>query len=161
MSIPYRKILAPLDGSALAEAALPHATAIARQSQAELTLLQVVPPVLNEQFLPEGGIPPSWAALDEQQRRVVEATRHALEALAINVRFQHVAVTPVVQVGDPAERIVDYAIAHDIDLIVMCTHGRTGVQRWLLGSVANKVMSAAPCPVLVVRAQPGAGASSA
>jgi nucleotide-binding universal stress UspA family protein len=76
-----------------------------------------------------------------------------LEELSINLRFHHIAVKPIVQVGQAADEIVDYAQAHPIDLIVMSTHGRTGVQRWLMGSVASKVMAAAPCPVLLVRAK--------
>jgi nucleotide-binding universal stress UspA family protein len=55
-------------------------------------------------------------------------------------------------VGPAAEKIVDYANAHEIDLIVVNTHGRTGIRRWVLGSVAAKIVEAAPCPVLLIRA---------
>lgn len=152
MSIPYRKIMVPLDGSALAEAALPHATALARQSHAELTLFQVVPPVGDEQFLPEGKRPLSWNDLDELQCRAIDAAMNELQALAINVQFQGITTKPAVQIGEAAESIVDFANAHAIDLIVMSTHGRSGLQRWLMGSIANKVISAAHCPVLLVKA---------
>jgi nucleotide-binding universal stress UspA family protein len=59
----------------------------------------------------------------------------------------------VVDLGEPGSKIVDYAAQNGIDLIVMCTHGRTGMRRWAYGSVASKVLAAATCPVVLVRSQ--------
>ncbi|MCB0080347.1 MAG: universal stress protein [Caldilineaceae bacterium] len=63
----------------------------------------------------------------------------------------HIVAETMIDIGDPAGKIVDYAAEHDIDLIVMSTHGHTGLTRWRYGSVTTKVLSEAPCPVLVVR----------
>jgi nucleotide-binding universal stress UspA family protein len=156
MAVPYQTIMVPLDGSALSEQALPHAAALARQSHAELTLLRVAPPV-SEEGIAGDVLPPDWSDLNEQQHTMVTEATNTLQELSINLKFQHIAVKTVVAVGQAADRIVDYAQAHDIDLIVMSTHGRTGVQRWLMGSVASKVMAAAPCPVLLVRARQKGG----
>jgi nucleotide-binding universal stress UspA family protein len=152
MTIPYQKILVPLDGSALAAAALPHAAALARQSQAEITLLRVVPSIISDEYLPSDPMLPESKDLEQQQCKRVDEALAGLEEPMANLKFQHISVKTVVQVGYAADRIVEYATAHNSDLIVMSTHGRTGLQRWLLGSVASKVATAAPCPVLLVRA---------
>jgi nucleotide-binding universal stress UspA family protein len=152
MAIPYQAILVPLDGSALSEQALPHAAALARQSHAELTLFLAVLPIREEGTV-GNRVAPDRSDLDLEQRTRVAEAMTMLQELSINLHFQHLAVKTVVEVGWAADKIVDYAQAHAIDLIVMSTHGRTGLQRWLMGSVASKVMAAAPCPVLLVRAK--------
>jgi nucleotide-binding universal stress UspA family protein len=150
MTIPYKTILVTLDSSALSEQALPHAALLARQFEAELILFQVVP-YLSEEGVALDTVLLDRADLEEQQRDLIDAAKNALQELVINLKFQHIVAQTVVELGTAEERIVDYAKTHDIDLIVMSTHGRTGIQRWLLGSVAGKVSSAAPCPVLLIR----------
>lgn len=150
MAIPYKKIMVPLDGSTLSEQALPHATALARQNEAELILLRVTP-YISEAIIAVDALPLDWQNLDEQQRRLIDEATQALQPIIVNLKFQQVEAKAIVEVGHAAEKIVEYAENHAADLIVMSTHGRTGLQRWLLGSVANKVASAAPCPVLLVR----------
>jgi nucleotide-binding universal stress UspA family protein len=150
MAVPYKTILVTVDGSALSEQALPHAAMLARQFQAQLILLQVVP-YLSEEGVTLDTVLLDRADLEEQQRDLIDAAKNALEELVINLGFQHIAAQTVVELGTAAECIVDYAQAHAIDLIVMSTHGRTGIQRWLLGSVASKISTAAPCPVLLIR----------
>ena len=154
MTIPYQRILVPLDGSPLAAEALPHAAALARQSQAEITLLRVVPSMISDEYLSSEPLPPEPKNLEQQQCKRVDEALASLEEPMATLKFQELAVKTVVQVGYAADRIVEYAAAHGCDLIVMSTHGRTGLQRWLLGSVASKVATAAPCPVLLVRATP-------
>jgi nucleotide-binding universal stress UspA family protein len=152
MAIPYKKIIVPLDGSALSEQALPHAAALARQSQAELNVLRVTP-YISEAIIAVDALPLDWQNLDEQQHRLTDEAMHYLQQIVVNLKFQQIEAKAVVEVGHAAEKIVEYAESHAADLIVMSTHGRTGLQRFLLGSVASKVASAAPCPVLLVRPQ--------
>jgi nucleotide-binding universal stress UspA family protein len=150
---PWQRILAPLDGSTLAEQALPLAIELAHGAPAELILLDVVvPPIeytpglspFNQPIVLSFTIPD---VLREQAQQRLAAT--------IN-RFgtPEVKMTPVVMMGYPAETIVDAAIGRQADLIVMATHGYSGLRRWALGSVADKVLHASPVPLLLVRAQP-------
>jgi nucleotide-binding universal stress UspA family protein len=133
----FKRILVPLDGSELAAMALPPAVELARGAGAELIVLRAV-----EQQ-------PQYVSL-LLMRRNQAAT--ALDALVADIGLQ-VPVTPVVAADyrDSAEAIVEEAARHQADLIVMATHGYGGVQRWMLGSVADKVLQAAPVPLLLVR----------
>lgn len=157
----YPRILAPLDGSQVAAQALDHAVAIATRGSGEITLLQVVPDVAAvateavtpvtgatgyEKFSLTGDLASIQAAWSEDAHAALEATAHDLTASGVKVK------TAVVQ-GTPAESIMAYARAGDYDLIVMSTHGRGGLARLIYGSVATQVLRAAPCPVLVIRAQ--------
>lgn len=163
MSIPYKKILVPLDGSELAAQALPHAEEIARALGAKLILYQVVEvpaafmaaPTAIGSSSPLVGVGVGRVGVmvgdDEGQRHAMDDAEAYLTRLVISLQHQKFDAEADMNAGDPAAYIVDYAAAHAIDLIVMSTHGRTGVGRWIYGSVANKVLQAAPCAVLVVR----------
>lgn len=149
MSLPYRRILLPLDGSETAAQALPHAQELAAQSGAELVLFQVIREQGDEMmFTPELQIRQPGVI---QQEVLTEHASHVLQRLADSLALHKIPAKVILDTGDPAEKIVDYAANHAIDLIVMSTHGRTGLARWAYGSVAGKVLSAAPCPVLLVR----------
>lgn len=150
MAIPYQKLLVTLDGSELAMQALPHAVELARNNQATLTLLRIVP-YITEEIIAVDALPVDWQNLEAEQERLTAEARNALESQAHELRAQGLTVVVAVEVGHAADRIVDYATNHEMDLIVISTHGRTGLQRWLMGSVAGKVASAAPCPILLVR----------
>lgn len=150
MAIPYQKILVPLDGSSLARQALPHAQMLAQQNNAELILLQVVPDIRDEIVAVEV-IPLEFTNLAEQQQKLQSDALRVLQTEVANLGRQGIVAQAAVEVGRPAEEIVDYANEHAIDLIVMSTHGRTGFQRWVMGSVAGKITSAVHCPVLLVR----------
>ena len=148
MNRQHKHILVPLDGSELAEIALAAAFDLARLCRAEVTLLQVIPPVEDVIALDRF----HDIHLDEQW-----ATRKGLALEYLNAVCQRtgcdgVTVHPVVAMGLAAETIIDYAHEHPIDLIVMATHGRTGLKRWVYGSVAEKVLRGADLPVLLVRA---------
>jgi nucleotide-binding universal stress UspA family protein len=154
-----------LDGSELATQALPHAEEIARSLGAKLILYQVVetPPgfVAAPTGTTAGG--PSIAVGvgrvgvdivggdDENHLRAMNEAEAYLERLAASLHHRQIDAEIDINTGAPATYIVDYAAANAIDLMVMSTHGRTGVGRWIYGSVANKVLQAAPCAVLVVR----------
>jgi nucleotide-binding universal stress UspA family protein len=141
----YKTILVPLDGSELSETALVHAVALAKPLQAQLVLMHVVVFITRDFDV----IPMEAAASAEV---MAEAKRY-LERAAGNLRRSGVTVTTFVASGRVADTIVAYAVDHGVDLIVMSTHGRTGAARWIIGSVADRVVHSAPVPVLVVRPQ--------
>lgn len=149
MTKQYQHILVPLDGSALAEKALADAFSLAKLNQAEVTLLQVVSPI--EHVMVTAGDHPVY--VDEQWAMLKEQALTYLQGLCQRVDCDDEVKTKlVVEMGAPGETIIDYAHEQPVDLIVMATHGRTGLQRWVYGSVADKVLRGADLPVLLVRA---------
>jgi nucleotide-binding universal stress UspA family protein len=138
------RILVPLDGSTLAEAALPDALDLARQAGSTLILLRAV-----EAHTIVGD------PVDAQVRVVREAERY-LEDVAARLRGQGVAkIETSVWYGPAPPSIVDAARLRKADLVVMFSHGRSGVGRLVLGSVAESVLRASTVPILLLRA-PGA-----
>lgn len=133
-----QRILCPIDFSVPGTAALDVASKLARQTQAKLYLVHVEenPAVVNPGLF--GGLPPSsWRDSHELALTLPTATE---------VRFEHDLL-----LGDPATEIVRFAEEHDVDLIVMGTHGHSGVLRALLGSVAEHVVRHATVPVLTLK----------
>lgn len=153
----YKRILVPLDGSSLAERAIADAIAIAEHRKAEIVLLHVLQPISGD-LLETDGHP---LHIDEQiDMRKARAFEY-LDRVRHRIAGRDVRTTVAVEMGPPADVVIDYARAHGADLIVMATHGRSGVKRWLLGSVADKVVRGASGPVLLVRAgEPAASAAS-
>jgi nucleotide-binding universal stress UspA family protein len=144
----FQRILVPLDGSELARRALPLAAELAAASQAELLLLSVAtPPIMiaPEMITPVPLYDVTLAARKGQLQ--VE-----LDALADNLAREQFTVRSLVTAGFAAEAIVDIALEHRADLIVMATHGHSGIRRWALGSVADKVLHATKTPLVLVRA---------
>jgi nucleotide-binding universal stress UspA family protein len=139
----YKKILVPLDGSELAEKALKHAHTLARSLRAELVLIRVVVFITQDFDV----IPMEGAVSDEA---IADAKRY-LERAAGDLRRLGLKVTTKVRSGHVADTIIDYSENHAVDLIVMSTHGRTGPARWLIGSVADRVVHGGRVPVLLVR----------
>lgn len=143
-----QKILAPTDFSKHSEHALEYACGLAEKLGAELHLLHV----LADLVVPAGpdpmlvaGMPPEYYAEVERQ------ARESLETVVKDgwprpIRIQRAAVW-----GEAVEEVNAYAREHDIDLIVIATHGRTGLSHILLGSVAERIVREAPCPVLTLR----------
>jgi len=143
----YKKILVPLDGSELAKKALPHAEKLAHTFGSEIILFQVVP------FMPIYGSPELVTPLiiDEKQKEVAE--RYLL-GLAEELKQRGLKVSGTVKTGQQvAVEIIDFAKESGADLIVMCTHGRSGITRWVLGSIALKVLTRAETPILLLRAK--------
>jgi nucleotide-binding universal stress UspA family protein len=139
-------ILAPLDGSDIGEAALPYAEILAANSGASISLLQVVSPPGTVEASLLGG--PDW-------RKFVKAMHDAgedyLKNIAQRLNGKEIKSTYEVVTGDPADKIVEYADDKKASLIAMSTHGRTGLTRWVLGSIADKVLHGARIPILLVR----------
>lgn len=154
------QIVVPLDGSRLAEKALPHAIALARATSRAITLLRVLPPVTLTD--PLGGALPPSPALWEVWETEPQVARDYLQAMADKLRETEPIVQTRVLEGDPAGEIVSYAKRHpDVSLVVMSSHGRSGLGRWVMGSVAEKVLKASPVPLLVVRPETDEGEEAA
>ena len=139
-----KSILVPTDFSELSDAAVLYATDMARTFGARLYLLHV-PEKTGENV--EANFPVG---------QFETAARARLGALLRPKDIERLRPEYVVRIGTPAHEIVRYADARDVDLIVMGTHGRSGVAHLLMGSVAEQVVRTAPCPVLLVRHPKGA-----
>lgn len=145
----FKKILVPLDGSPLAEQALDKALSIAKASDAELCLARVVVPL--EVVAPFVEVQHVY---DDAIHRQREEAQVYLNEVA--ERLQAHLDKPIqceARLGMVAETILDCAQEHGVDLIVMCSHGRTGFSRWVYGSIAEKVLRGAHCDTLIVRGQ--------
>jgi nucleotide-binding universal stress UspA family protein len=141
----YNRILLPLDGSPLAELALPHAAALAEHFQAELILFKVLVPLGSSLNLPPRAVKKAEAATREM-------AKDYLVRVAACVQEKEIPIKIVAVDGRPHEEIVRYAEAEQVDVVVMCTRGHSGVSRWLMGSVADRVARSVNVPVLLVRA---------
>jgi len=148
-----RTILVPLDGSIFAEQALESAYGIARATSASLLLVSVLP-VPDDMAATDGGLTPA-PVLEQYQADVAQLTSY-LEQQAQQLRMAGMVVETQIVNGRPADAILRAEAEARADLIVMATHGRSGLQRLWLGSVAMKVVQGATLPVLLVRAR-GAG----
>jgi len=147
-----KKILVPLDGTVLAEKALSYAEALAQKFSAELILMRVLQPVL----LPMEGLFDNGKKMvhyPEAFRDESEANLSRLYLKAIQDKLQVPARIEVLEGRPEADSIVEMACWESVDLIVMSTHGRSGIDRWVHGSVANEVFQHASCPVFFVRAK--------
>ena len=145
---PIEHLLVPLDGSSFAERSIPLAVELSTQTGATLTMLRVVQDLdaQNKQIIFKS----EEAAEEAVNQWKLLATRY-LDELAKGIKAEGVKVSSMVLSGDPENLIGTIAETLPADLIVMSTHGRSGVSRWVYGSVANKVLRTASCPVLLVR----------
>ena len=133
----YQNILLPLDGSELSETAIPHAEALALECRAgKITVLYVLEADRYEGMVRAGKRP------GEYFQRILE-----------RLRAKGIAAEVKVLTGNPPDAIVSYAEANHCDVIVMASHGRSGISRWAIGSVADRVFRASSVPVLLVRVQ--------
>lgn len=143
----YKHILVPLDGSPLAERALSHAVTLASQFQSQITLIQVVPPVYTP-MTPEMVMAQPVISMEQ----LLEEAESYVKSRQAELRAEGLVVHRKVVEGPIAESILGFAEGQTIDLIVMSTHGRSGIGRWIYGSVAQKVLQGAKCPILLIRA---------
>jgi len=127
----WKKILVPLDGSDLAELALPYAEELAKAFKSEIILLHVSEPS------------------EDRYRHMHELY---VKEVADRVKERFKKVSPVVVSGKAADEIIGYAEKNDVGLIIMTSHGRSGIMSWATGSIASKLLQAAAVPVLLVRA---------
>ena len=142
----YTRVLVPLDGSKIAEQVLPYARGLARALGVPAELLSVIDPEVLEQLAD----PNHRRYLDMVLTEKAESSRTYLEALARS--FQGVSVQCFVARGKPEDVVIERAASAKGTLIAMATHGRSGIQRWLLGSVAEKVLHGSSNHVFLIRA---------
>lgn len=125
-----RKILVPLDGSKTAESVLPYVKYLAKRFGSEVEVLGV--------------------GIGRKDRRVNRLLGDYIESTTSNLRDEKIDAAPVIIYGSAADKILSYSKQNDSDLIIMATHGRSGVTRWWIGSVADKIISQAITPVLLI-----------
>jgi nucleotide-binding universal stress UspA family protein len=149
-----KRILVPLDGSDVGEAALPWAVELAQRLGAEVILYQVVKHVM---ILATEGAAMSSEIYEEEEKFRRAAAMAYLEKIGKSALEKGLSISYALGSGPPADQIIDYAETNDVDLIAMSTHGRSGISRWVFGSVTDKVLHAGSTGVLTVRAGKGAG----
>jgi nucleotide-binding universal stress UspA family protein len=146
LTMEFRHILAPTDFSEYSKKAVASALELAKKFGAKLTILHVIelPP-----YPIEGYFPPSLGAtfLDDLERQA----KQDLAQIVPEAEEAHLEVARLVAVGTPYHTIIDTAEAEQVDLIVMATVGRTGFSRLVMGSIAERVVRTASCPVLTIR----------
>lgn len=139
----YEKILLPLDGSDLGQQAIPYAEKLAGRLGSQIKLVHVMGPHENK-----------YSNMHKLYlQKIAEAIEKGTEQYAEKPGRDKIDIESIILAGDPAQEIVDYANKENIDLIVMSTHGRTGITRWALGSVADRVLRATRKPLALIRAR--------
>jgi nucleotide-binding universal stress UspA family protein len=149
----YKKILVPLDGSKLAECALPYAEELAKGcGTAELILVSVTERVQGYRVFEDPSQPLGQRLATEAVGKKEKQAQRYLDRIAKAMEAKGVMARTEVLLGNPAEEIALYAKRSGCGIIVMSSHGRSGPSRWAHGSVADKVLRASCVPVLMVRA---------
>ena len=136
----FKKILVPLDGSKLAEKILPRVEKMVRYCQAEVHLIRVV---VSYRIDPKEE--------KEERDRLLQEAWDYLEKIVSRLRKKRVRAYAIVVYGKDAVQVCDFARKNKFDLIAMVTHGRSGISRWALGSVADKVLNCSVVPVMLIR----------
>ena len=145
----YKKIMVPLDGSELAESVLPHVEAFIKEFNiSDVTLVRVLEPEIS--YGGEHSIDPKIITERESERK--SSAKDYLNNVMNRLKHEGTALHTEIVFGRVTESLIDYAESNDIDLILIATHGRSGVTRWVRGSVADKILRSANVPILMVRA---------
>jgi len=144
----YKKMLVPLDTSGFAECVLDHVKEISTtRAIPEVVLLSVVEPVTSQTMAYMGS-----AGVKAAEERAIKAAFLYLDKVKDSLALQKSKVMSVVLVGPAAEVILDYVEKNGVDIVVLSSHGRSGVTRWLLGSTVDKLLRRSPVPVFLVPA---------
>ncbi len=143
---PIEKILVPLDGSELSQSVLPFARALAQALGSSILLMHSV-------ATPWAGEPGTFVPTlhDRTLRESIDAAKHLLDRIAADIEKTGLAVSRTVTLGDPVPQIVKVAETESVGLIAMSTHGRSGVGRWMIGSIADAVARRTQLPCLLAR----------
>jgi nucleotide-binding universal stress UspA family protein len=144
----YKRIIVPLDGSELAERALPYAEELAMELGSEVILLNVRRQSEDPDHPEHRAYLSKMVATTEQE---IKKSPSLPPGEKVKVDSAIIGASSGL-LTHPAEEILDYAEANSVGLIIMATHGRTGIKRWALGSTAEKVARASKCPILLIRA---------
>jgi nucleotide-binding universal stress UspA family protein len=141
-----KKILVPIDFSEHSKNALQYAVSFAKQFQSELILVYVVEPTIYPADFSFGQV-----AVPSIEKELRERGKVELDQLVETQIAGALPARAMVRTGKPFLEIIDTAVEEEVDLIIIATHGHTGVEHILFGGTAEKVVRKAPCPVLVVR----------
>jgi nucleotide-binding universal stress UspA family protein len=139
----YNKILVPLDGSELAQLAIPFAEKIAGRLGSRIMFIYVSESA-EDSHNPEHQL---------YLQRMTKVAKAGIKKYIDKLKRKRIKVESAILVGDPASEIVDYAQKEDFSLIIMSTHGHSGIKRWALGSVADRVLRGTEKPLVLVRAK--------
>jgi nucleotide-binding universal stress UspA family protein len=150
----YNKIMVPLDGSDLAECVMPHVEAITTGCKiTDVVFVRVVNPVHLPASVPARG---EFGFSENERRELEEQHKQTadtyLKRIVENTRLEGAVLGYEVLVGKVADTLAQWAEKNRVDLIVIASHGRSGVSRWVMGSVADRVLRSACVPVLMIRA---------
>jgi nucleotide-binding universal stress UspA family protein len=147
----YDKIAVPLDGSPVAECVIPHIEALAKSPSSEVQLITVIEPVeiptLGRIALTEDDLKLIHTEMEKDAR-----TYH--DEIAGRLRRAGIKTRSVILRGKPAETLIEYVHNNGIDLVVMATHGRSGLTKLFWGSITEKVIRAINVPVMLIKAGP-------
>lgn len=154
----YKKIMVPLDGSKLAECVLPHVDGFVSDCHVEIIVfIRVIEPIPPSYSEVSGTTNPQNFEIIQknvksiEEERISSAEKYLKEVIS-RVKRDGVKYKTDVLVGKVADKLVDYVDAEKIDLVLIATHGRSGISRWVRGSVADRVLRSSRAPVLMVRA---------
>jgi nucleotide-binding universal stress UspA family protein len=146
----YKKIMVPLDGSELAECVLPHVDAFIEGFHVQhIVFVRVVEPAA---VFYSGDYPINPQVVKEMEITAQRNARDYLDQIVGRLKHKSIDIHAEVLVGNVAESLADFSAKKDFDLILIATHGRSGVNRWVRGSIADKVLRSSNIPVLMVRA---------
>lgn len=142
----FKKILLPLDGSPMGEAALPYVKAIMQALDCEVILLDVVEVV---QHIHTIGGPDHFTYSEQQIEQMKTETTKYLEK--VREQFVKGKTRIILRTGDPAQEIIKLSTEENVNMVAMSSHGKSGITAWVMGSVSNKVLQAGKTPLLLVR----------
>jgi nucleotide-binding universal stress UspA family protein len=151
----YKKILVPLDGSARAEKILSHVESLAKQSDSEVILLEVIE-LASAEFTPSLNMMVTPQELDLYWQSLQAAEKAAKDYLQIklaDLEKKKISVEALVKRGSAVDSIIEVAKDHKVDLIAMASHGRSGLSRVFYGSVANGLLHKVDRPLLLIRSE--------
>jgi nucleotide-binding universal stress UspA family protein len=155
----FKRLLVPLDGSRFGSRALRYATEVAQRFGAEVILIRVIRPTTPVIAAGAHGVASPaeseiavQAALEADKRNAARAKRY-LRGKVRAIRSRHTKASYQVAIGDPAKSIMEFSKKENIDLVVMTTHGKSGLKRAIMGSIADVVIRESGKPVLVIRPQ--------
>ncbi|APV44035.1 Nucleotide-binding universal stress protein, UspA family [Dehalogenimonas formicexedens] len=140
----YKRVMVPLDGSDVSESIIPQVVSVTKPSNATVVLFQAHAPI--EPSIREVMGEDIAVKLDTVTR---EEAQGYLDKIAGDLANQGIKAEIVLGKGKASDAIIQYATTHAVDLIIMATHGRSGISRWAFGSVAEKVLRQSPVPVLL------------
>ena len=146
MELGIKRVLVPIDFSDYSKSSLKYAVNFVKQLNAELFLIYVVEPVIYPPDFSLGQIAIPTVDLEMDKRAIEELNKLAQKEIPSDLK-----VKTIVKTGKPFIEIIETAAEENIDLIIIATHGHTGVEHILFGSTAEKVVRKAPCPVLTIR----------